>query len=181
MMRTAKQKTSAAKQKASTAKQKASTAKQKASTAKHKAVFVATFILTLVAVAGPALAADLPAALVDPYLRVQTALAGDKVDGVKGDAGQIARAAGSLGAQAKAIVDAARQLESAADVTKARDAFGNLSDAIVAYLQASGSTPGSDVKVAFCPMAAKPWLQKGTAIRNPYYGKSMLECGEIKQ
>ena len=170
-MRTAKQKTSAAKQKASTAKQKASTAKQKASTAKHKAVFVATFILTLVAVAGPALAADLPAALVDPYLRVQTALAADK----------IARAAGSLGAQAKAIVDAARQLESAADVTKARDAFGNLSDAIVAYLQASGSTPGSDVKVAFCPMAAKPWLQKGTAIRNPYYGKSMLECGEIKQ
>ena len=180
-MRTAKQKTSAAKQKASTAKQKASTAKQKASTAKHKAVFVATFILTLFALAGSALAADLPAALVDPYLRVQTALAADKIDGLKADAGQIVRAAGSLGAQAKAIVDAARQLESAADVTKARDAFGNLSDAIVAYLQASGSTPGSDVKVAFCPMAAKPWLQKGTAIRNPYYGKSMLECGEIKQ
>ena len=156
------------------------TAKQKASTAK-KASIVATFILTLVALARPALSADLPAALVDPYLRVQTALAADKIDGVKADAGQIARAAGSLGTQAKAIVDAARQLESAADVTKARDAFGNLSDAIVAYLQASGSTPGSDVKVAFCPMAAKPWLQKGTAIRNPYYGKSMLECGEIKQ
>jgi hypothetical protein len=33
--------------------------------------------------------------------------------------------------------------------------------------------------VAYCPMARKYWLQRGTAIRNPYYGKSMLECGRI--
>ena len=91
------------------------------------------------------------------------------------------RAAGTLGEKAKPIADAARQLEGAADVAKARDAFGNLSDAIVAYLQASGSTTGTDVKVAFCPMAGKPWLQKGTAIKNPYFGSRMLECGEIKQ
>jgi len=150
-------------------------------TAKQKAGTVATFILTLFALAGSALAADLPAGLVDPYLRVQTALAADKIDGVKADAGQIVRAAGTLGEKAKPIADAARQLEGAADVAKARDAFGNLSDAIVAYLQASGSTTGTDVKVAFCPMAGKPWLQKGTAIKNPYFGSRMLECGEIKQ
>jgi hypothetical protein len=156
------------------------TAKQKTSDAKKRGTVVA-FILTLFALAGPSLAADLPAALVDPYLRVQTALAADKIDGVKADAGHIAQAAGSLGAQARPIADAARQLEAAADISKARDAFGNLSDAIVAYLQKSGSSTGSDVKVAFCPMAGKPWLQKGTAIRNPYYGKGMLECGEIKQ
>jgi hypothetical protein len=151
------------------------TAKQKA-----VAVTVATFILAVFAFAGSALAADLPATLVDPYLRVHTALASDKTETVKADAAQIARAAGSLGAQAKPIADAARQLEAAANVQKAREAFGTLSDAMLAYIKATGSTPGSDVKVAFCPMAGKPWLQKGTSVRNPYYGLGMLECGEIK-
>lgn len=150
-------------------------------TAKQKAGTVATFILTLFALAGSALAADLPSTLVDPYLRVHAALASDKTDTVKADAGQIARAAGSLGAQAKPVADAARQLEAAANVQKAREAFGTLSDAMLAYIKATGSTPGSDVKVAFCPMAGKPWLQKGSSVRNPYYGLGMLECGEIKQ
>jgi hypothetical protein len=132
------------------------------------------------ALAGSALAADLPAALIDPYLRIQVALAADKVDTIKSEAGQIARAAAGLGVQAKPVADAAQQLEGVPNIQKARDAFGTLSDAMIAYLKASGSTPGKDVNVAFCPMAGKPWLQKGTAIRNPYYGVSMLECGEIK-
>jgi hypothetical protein len=147
----------------------------------QKTAVVAAFLVTVVALAGVALAADLPATLVDPYLRVQTALAADKMDGVKADAGQIAKSAATLGAQAKPIADAAKQLESAANIDKARDVFGTLSDAVVAYLQATSSTAGTDVKVAFCPMAGKPWLQKGTAIRNPYYGSRMLECGDIKQ
>jgi hypothetical protein len=142
---------------------------------------IATFVLASFALAGPALAADLPSALIDPYLRVHAALASDKTDTVKADAGQIATAAGTLGAQAKPIVDAARQLEAAPNMQKAREAYGTLSDAMLAYIKATGSTPGSDVKVAFCSMAGKPWLQKGTAIRNPYFGLGMLECGEIKQ
>ena len=157
------------------------TAKQKTGCAKQKTVTVVSFILAVFALAGSALAADLPATLVDPYLRVHTALASDKTETVKADAGLIARAAGSLGAQAKPIADAAHQLEAAPNVQKAREAFGTLSDAMLAYIKATGSTPGSDVKVAFCPMAGKPWLQKGTSIKNPYYGLGMLECGEIKQ
>jgi hypothetical protein len=156
------------------------TSKQKAGTAKPKAGTVATFILMFSALAGSALAADIPAALIDPYLRIQVALAADKIDSIKAEAAQIARAAGSLGAEAKPVADADRQMEGVANIQKARDAFGTLSDAMIAYLKASGSTAGKDVNVAFCPMAGKPWLQKGTAIRNPYYGVSMLECGEIK-
>jgi hypothetical protein len=29
-------------------------------------------------------------------------------------------------------------------------------------------------------MAQKPWLQQGTAINNPYYGKSMPTCGSFR-
>ena len=36
------------------------------------------------------------------------------------------------------------------------------------------------VKVAFCPMVRKPWLQTASAIDNPYYGKSMLTCGNFR-
>jgi hypothetical protein len=32
--------------------------------------------------------------------------------------------------------------------------------------------------VATCPMAKARWIQKDGSIANPYYGKSMLECGE---
>jgi hypothetical protein len=30
-------------------------------------------------------------------------------------------------------------------------------------------------------MVQKSWLQKGQTIANPYYGKSMLTCGEIRK
>jgi hypothetical protein len=36
------------------------------------------------------------------------------------------------------------------------------------------------VRVAYCPMADKPWLTKDKDIRNPYYGAAMLTCGAFK-
>jgi hypothetical protein len=30
-------------------------------------------------------------------------------------------------------------------------------------------------------MIKKSWIQKDDAIKNPYYGSSMLTCGEIKK
>jgi hypothetical protein len=41
--------------------------------------------------------------------------------------------------------------------------------------------PSSELKgatKASCPMASARWIQKEGNLRNPYYGKSMLECGE---
>ena len=36
------------------------------------------------------------------------------------------------------------------------------------------------MKIAYCPMVRQSWLQKDEKIRNPYYGSTMLECGEFK-
>ena len=36
------------------------------------------------------------------------------------------------------------------------------------------------VKVAFCPMVQKPWLQADATINNPYFGKSMQTCGSFR-
>jgi hypothetical protein len=126
-------------------------------------------------------AADLPASLVVPYLRIQTSLARDNIDGVKTEASAIAAAAEGLGAQAREVAETAHKLERTADLKATRAAFGSLSEAVVAYAKATGATFGTDVHQAFCPMVGKPWLQQGEKIRNPYYGTEMSECGELKR
>ena len=125
-------------------------------------------------------ASEILKAVVAPYLEVQAQLAADKVDGIKASAAAISTAASSLGKPGEAIVEAAKALERAADLEAAREAFGPLSDAVIAAAKAEGWTCLDDVKVAFCPMVNRSWLQKGEKIRNPFYGSAMLTCGEIK-
>ena len=59
---------------------------------------------------------------------------------------------------------------------EARAAFGKLSDKAVKL--AAGQ---SGYYVAHCPMKNKDWVQTSTTIANPYGGKEMISCGEIKK
>jgi hypothetical protein len=126
--------------------------------------------------AGPAMSAG----IVDPYLRIQSALAADSVEAVKANAGEIATAASALGAPAMKIDTAAIQLASAADLEDARSKFGVLSEAIDTYMTGLHLTPPEGVRVAYCPMVRKPWMQQAGTIDNPYYGKQMLTCGSFR-
>ena len=141
---------------------------------------IAAIALTLTCVA-PALAADLPAALIDPYLKAQTLLAEDKVEGLPAIAKTIETAAAALGKTGEAMAAGAKKLGAAAKIAEARTAFGDLSLAMIAYSESSKSGLGKGLHVAYCPMADKPWLQKGEDIKNPYYGSEMLTCGMIKK
>lgn len=128
----------------------------------------------------PASAADLPAALVDPYLQAQVALASDRFEGLGASAKAIETAAAGLGKDAEPIVTSARKLGAASDIAAARTAFGDVSAAVAAYAEATKSSFGKDVRLAYCPMVNKPWLQRDSNIRNPYYGAAMLTCGSFK-
>ena len=119
--------------------------------------------------------------IIEPYLKIQTALTRNSVDGVKTNAGQIATVAAALGPPAVKIDAAAVQLASAANLTEAREKFGTLSDAIVAYMDGSRLPAPEGVRIAYCPMVQKPWLQQGSEIANPYYGTQMLSCGSFRQ
>lgn len=125
-------------------------------------------------------AAELPKALIDPYLQIQAALAADKFDGVVVQAKAFETAATALGKDAEKLAEGAKKLAAAKDIAAARTAFGELSDALVAYADKTKSGLGPDVRVAYCPMVNKPWLQKEKEIRNPYYGSSMLTCGSFR-
>ena len=122
----------------------------------------------------------MPRSVVDPYVKIQTALAADSFDVVRANAGTIATAATSLGAPAMKIDTAALQLASAADLADARAKFGTLSEAIDTYMTGLKLVAPEGVRVAFCPMVQKPWMQEGSTLANPYYGSAMLTCGSFR-
>ena len=142
---------------------------------------IATLCFLVLAMAVPALAADLPPVLVDAYLRAQTALVADSIKELPDAAKANETGAAPLGAAAQPVVDGARKMAAAKDIAAARTAFGEMSDALVGYAEKSGSALPDGLHVAYCPMANKPWVQKGTDIKNPYYGASMSTCGVIKK
>ena len=117
--------------------------------------------------------------MIDPYLRIQAALNADRLDGVRQAAEQIGAEAGRLGERGAAVRAAAADAGRAADLAAARAAFGALGDALLSLGGKAEGGFGDGVKVAYCPMAKKYWLQTGDAIRNPYYGKAMSDCGRF--
>jgi hypothetical protein len=133
----------------------------------------------------PKAGTSMSASIIEPYLKIHDALADDQVDGIKAAAGQIATAATSLGAPAMKVDTTALQLSAAAeaepaDLKDVREKFGALSEALVTYMQGEKLPAPEGVRTAFCPMAQKPWLQKGDTISNPYYGKGMPTCGDFR-
>ena len=128
----------------------------------------------------PAPGSAMPSSIVDPYLKIQSALAQDSVEGVRANAGNIATAATALGAPAMKIDTAALQLASATEIEDARTKFATLSEAIVTYVDGLHLTLPEGVRVATCPMVHKPWLQEGADVSNPYFGKSMSNCGDFR-
>jgi hypothetical protein len=128
----------------------------------------------------PKAGTEMPRSVIDPYLKIQAALADDSMDGVKANAGNLATAATALGAPAFKIDTAAAQLTSAVEIGDARDKFGALSEAIDTYMTGLHLKAPEGIKVAVCPMVQKPWLQAEANIQNPYFGKEMLTCGSFR-
>ncbi len=67
-------------------------------------------------------------------------------------------------------------LSKSKSLDEARAAFGKLSNKAVKL--AAGQ---NGYYVAHCPMKNKDWVQTSTTIANPYGGKEMISCGEIKK
>jgi hypothetical protein len=138
-------------------------------------VFVA-----LLSVGSSVAASESLKAVVESYVTIQSQLAADKVADVKAPARAIAARAATMGKEGADLAKAANSLEQASDLKSARDAFGALTDAVIAAGKAEGWKDVEGVRLAFCPMVKQSWLQKEQQIRNPYYGSGMLTCGEFK-
>ncbi len=138
-------------------------------------------VITLLATTPVARAGDPVLALLDPYFRIQSQLTADTTEGIKDNATAIAKQAEALGEAGKPISAAADSLGASSTLAAARTAFGQLSEAVIAYAEHAKANPGADVNTMYCPMVKKSWMQKGEPVRNPYLGKSMVDCGEKKK
>ena len=143
-----------------------------------KAVWTVTVAMAVVF--GASLqASDALKAIVGSYLEIQARLAADKIDGVKPAAQAIGEQAARMGPSGDAIAKSAKAIAGATDLQAARLAFGDLSEAVIAVGKAEGWKDVPEVKLAYCPMVKKAWIQKEPEIRNPYYGAAMLTCGNF--
>jgi hypothetical protein len=129
------------------------------------AVTLFTGAMALVTFVGPVSAAPLTdqnKQFLNAYEKVHQALVGDDLAGAQ-------KAAAELG-------------PSGADLTKskslqeARNAFARLSDEAKTLV---AGQPG--YYVVYCPMVKKEWVQNSDKVANPYAGKEMISCGEIKR
>lgn len=127
--------------------------------------------------------------VVTQYLPIVQALAADKTDGVTAaaraiealaarlDAGTVSgRHASHYAALPAKLAAAAKELAGAKDIAAMRKALQSLSKPLAMW--ATMSKPAG-LNVAFCSMYPGSWLQPGAVIANPYYGATMLRCGEI--
>ena len=144
---------------------------------KRIAVLISCLVVAHVSVS----ASDALSSVVASYLEIQAQLAADKVDAIKAPSAALAAKADALGKNGAALAKAAKTVEGAKDIGAAREAFAALSDAVIAAARAEGFKDLAGVKVAFCPMVKKSWLQKDEQIRNPYFGAAMSSCGEFKK
>src|SRR4051795_11529673 len=124
-------------------------------------------LITLCAVLGDAVAQAAPLSDTDKrflarYEKVCDALAADDLAGAK-------TAAGDLG-------EDGATLAKSDSLKEARTAFEKLSDK--AKQLAAGQF---GYYIVNCPMLKKDWVQTSEKIANPYFGKEMLSCGEIKK
>lgn len=129
--------------------------------------------------------------LLNHYLTIQEKLASDSPNGVEAEAQEIARKAPLLAKSSckpkdnlclnafQKIAQSSASLKGT-DLTLLRKEFVKLSQALVEYKnQFKPNWP--EISAFQCPMAnnnqGAPWLQRGSALKNPYFGKAMESCG----
>jgi Cu(I)/Ag(I) efflux system membrane fusion protein len=134
--------------------------------------------------------------LLDQYLTLTAAFAADDVSQADAVAGQMRvslsevvgdaladEASAAWASHREGLETALHQLESADTIDVKRQHLSHISEALYCALASFGGVERS-VYVSYCPMALDEagayWLASTPEIANPYFGESMLRCGEVR-
>ena len=128
----------------------------------HLITLVAACVALAGATADAATLSDKDKQFLTAYGKAHDALVSDDLAGAK-------KAGADLGTEGA-------ELSKSASLKDARSAFEKLS---AKARQLAAGQPG--YQVYHCPMLNKDWVQTSTTIANPYGGKEMVSCGEIKK
>lgn len=105
---------------------------------------------------------------IPPYVKLQEALAGDNFTAAVEAHKEVCEKAKKFIPEYKGCEHTFKNIE---DV---RTSFRSLSDLYIAKVSKDNM---KGLAKMYCPHAKAHWIQKDGPLRNPYYGKSMLECG----
>lgn len=134
----------------------------------------------------------------DAYFQIQQALAADDLTAAEESAGSLAEQLGEVDQAlladerrpgwaelAEDLSKAASGIQGAADIAWARGKFDRLSAAMIELAQRFRAGFSQELYLMHCPMAfdnvGADWLQRQEQLANPYFGASMLRCGETRE
>jgi Cu(I)/Ag(I) efflux system membrane fusion protein len=130
----------------------------------------------------PELSGEVASQLIQPYLDMQAALAGDDLEVAKDKAKAMMEVTGHSGDLPAMLHDmlAAESLDAFR-----KPHFELLSRALIKAAKANPDAFDQELLVMHCPMVYEDrgadWLQAQEPLQNPYFGAMMLKCGEIKE
>lgn len=134
--------------------------------------------------------------VVRSYLDLQAALAADSFENAQTASLELANAVNALSEKhlpgdshdqwmkdLTSLRERSSATKESVDIEKMRESFYPLSQAVEQFVLHFGHGLDFPIRRAFCPMALEDgatWIQVDETIANPYYGASMLRCGEIQ-
>jgi hypothetical protein len=74
----------------------------------------------------------------------------------------------------------ARHISETKEIAHQREHFANFSSNFFKLAKAVKIT-NQPIYYSYCPMKKSYWLSADASIKNPYYGKQMLTCGEVTE
>ena len=81
---------------------------------------------------------------------------------------------------ANALLKDAGAIADAKDLKKQREVFAHFSSNM-AELAKGLKLSDQPIYLQYCPMQKASWLSSEQAIKNPYYGSTMLTCGKVTE
>ena len=127
-----------------------------------------------------------PSQLLHSYLDIKNALVADNANTASMKAEEFVKTLNGIDpkiineATRDALLKDASHISKTKDIAHQREHFATFSTNMYALAKTVKLTT-QPVYYAYCPMKKTRWLSTEIAIKNPYFGSSMLTCGKVEE
>ena len=122
--------------------------------------------------------------LLTSYYSIKDALVAGNANAASASAEQFVKTLQSIDEKAvskdkqNTLLSDAGHISESKDIKHQREHFATFSDNMVSLAKSVKLTT-DPIYQEYCPMKKANWLSSDKAIKNPYYGSSMLTCGKV--
>ncbi|WP_246113193.1 DUF3347 domain-containing protein [Segetibacter aerophilus] len=124
--------------------------------------------------------------LLSSYLNIKNALVAGDATSAASNANQFLRTANTVDykviseGNVHILSNDAGKISATKDLKKQREIFASLSSNMASVAKAF-KLSDKPLYLQYCPMKKASWLSLEKQIKNPYYGTTMLTCGEVQE